>query len=91
MKSFKMHEAKTQLSKIVSLVEAGETVALKRRDKVVANIVPAAKPEKYTGPTKLGWLRDKHGPLPDDFDEVNRLLDEEIVELFEESISKKFE
>ena len=55
MKSFKMHEAKTHLSKIVEMVEAGETVELKRRDKVVARVVP---PDMSIGrtPRRLGGL-----------------------------------
>ena len=36
----KIHQAKTELSKLVARVEAGEEVVLSRRDKPVAKIVP---------------------------------------------------
>ena len=36
----KIHQAKTELSKLVALVEAGEEVILARGDKPVAKIVP---------------------------------------------------
>ena len=55
MKSFKMHEAKTHLSKIVEMVEAGETVELKRRDKVVARVVPPGT-DRERAPRQLGGL-----------------------------------
>jgi prevent-host-death family protein len=35
-----VYEAKTQFSELLKRVEAGETVVVKRRDKVVARLVP---------------------------------------------------
>jgi prevent-host-death family protein len=40
-----MHEAKTRLSELVRLVEAGEQVVLARNGTPVAELVPAAVPE----------------------------------------------
>jgi prevent-host-death family protein len=40
MATINMHQAKTELSKLVARVEAGEEVILARRDKPVAKIVP---------------------------------------------------
>ena len=45
MKTVNMHEAKTTLSKLVEMVEAGEEVMIARRGKPVAQLVsPSAKP-----------------------------------------------
>jgi prevent-host-death family protein len=44
MKTVNMHEAKTTLSKLVEMVEAGEEVMIARRGKPVAQlVVPAAR------------------------------------------------
>ncbi len=40
MKPVKMHEAKTNFSKLIGLVEAGEEVIVQRGDVPVAKIVP---------------------------------------------------
>ena len=40
MKPVKMHEAKTNFSKLIGLVEAGEEVVIQRGDVPVAKIVP---------------------------------------------------
>ena len=40
MKPVKMHEAKTNFSKLIGLVEAGEEVIVQRGDIPVAKIVP---------------------------------------------------
>lgn len=38
-----VHEAKTQLSRLLELVESGETVVIARQGKPVAELVPARK------------------------------------------------
>lgn len=45
-----MHEAKTNLSKLVKQVEAGHEVILKNYDKPVAKIVPYAPPKAKRKP-----------------------------------------
>lgn len=40
MKTYKMHQAKTNLSKIVNEVQEGETVYLAKSDKIVAELKP---------------------------------------------------
>jgi prevent-host-death family protein len=46
-----IHEAKTQLSRLIAAVERGEEVVIARRDKPVARLVPAEKerPERKPG------------------------------------------
>lgn len=59
-----MHEAKTRLSELVRMVEAGEKVVLARNGKPVAEIVPAEPPKKRVG----GFWKGKVWTSPD-FDE----------------------
>lgn len=67
-----VHEAKAQLSSILDRVEAGETVRIARRNKVLAEIVPVAKPPvpklRPMGPSETGFkVPDSFfDPLPDD-------------------------
>lgn len=41
-----IHKAKTELSKLLKRVEAGEEITIARRDKPVARLVPAKAVEK---------------------------------------------
>lgn len=75
-KPINIHEAKTQLSKIVDQVASGREVVLAKAGKPVARLVPLAKPSR---PKKLGLLRGKL-KVPDDF---NAPLDEETLADFE--------
>jgi prevent-host-death family protein len=63
-----MHEAKTTLSRLVELVEAGEEVIIARAGVPVARLVAATEPRRR----KLGawkgqvWMSDDFdAPLPD--------------------------
>ncbi len=67
----KIHEAKTQLSKLIAAVEAGEEVTIARGDKAVAKLVPANPPARRK--PVFGALKGKVAvtdaffePLPDD-------------------------
>jgi prevent-host-death family protein len=64
-----MHEAKTHLSKLVELVEAGEEVVIARAGRPVARLVRAEEPRRR----RLGawdgqvWMADDFdAPLPDE-------------------------
>ncbi len=48
-----VHEAKTQLSKLLDLVEDGEEVVIKRHGRAVAQLVPVRKER----PSALGTMR----------------------------------
>jgi len=54
--SVNMHEAKTQLSRLVARVEGGEQIVITRAGKPAAKLVPV--PEKL-GPRKLGGWEGK--------------------------------
>jgi prevent-host-death family protein len=68
-----MHEAKTRLSELVRLVEAGEQVVLARNGEPVVELVPAERPKKRQG----GFLKGQIWISPD-FDEP----DPELERLF---------
>lgn len=48
-----VHAAKTQLSKLLDLVEDGEEVVIKRHGRAVAQLVPVRQPR----PSALGAMR----------------------------------
>ncbi len=73
MSTFTVHQAKSQLSKLLAEVEAGEEVVIARGSKPVARLVPF-EPKKEPR-AKAGVWKDRPGfefserffdPLPDD-------------------------
>ena len=74
-----MHEAKTQLSRLVARVEGGEQIVITRAGKPAAKLVPVS--EKL-GPRQLGgWEGKFEMPSDAEWEEMNK----EIEQLFEES------
>jgi prevent-host-death family protein len=80
-----IHEAKTQLSRLIAAVERGEEVVIARRDKPVARLVPVP-----TGrPTrKLGFLAGMVSEEALEYLTSTPDLDQEIEHDFEESAAK---
>ncbi len=78
-----VHAAKTQLSKLIERVEAGEEIVIGRAGKPVAKLVPyvAERPKRVFGRLK-GQIRILPG-----FDK----LDEVIARDFEDSIARPLE
>lgn len=66
MKVVTLAEAKAKLSALIDRVEAGETVAITRRHRVVAEVRPAAG-RRRTRPRPAG-LGAGEFRVPDDFD-----------------------
>ncbi len=67
----KIHQAKTQLSKLIAAVEAGEEVVIARGDKAVVKLVLAnapSKPRRIFGSLKgtVALTDAFFEPLPDD-------------------------
>lgn len=61
-----VHEAKTQLSKLLNLVEEGEEVVILRHNRPVGRIVPAhaaAKPRLGAMRAELSWQEGWERPL----------------------------
>lgn len=70
-----MHEAKTNLSKLVERVEAGEDVVITRNGTPVAQLVPVERKSKRS--QVLGMWKGQVW-MADDFDEIP----DEIAEAF---------
>ncbi len=69
MTTVKLHAAKTNLSKLVKRVEAGEEFVIARGNKPVARLVPieaASQSSEASGPLGYGMLKGKL-QLPDHF------------------------
>jgi prevent-host-death family protein len=76
MKQVNIHQAKTELSKLVERAEAGEEVVIARAGRPVAKLVPL---NRVRGRRKLGLLDGKFR-IPDDF---NKPLPPSILRAFE--------
>lgn len=75
---FNIYEAKTQLSKLVERVEAGDEIVLARNGKPVAKIVPL---QRRTEPRRPGALAGKIW-IADDFDDPGGEWGEAIDEMY---------
>jgi prevent-host-death family protein len=64
MKEVNVHEAKTQLSRLLQRVAAGEEITIANRGVPVARLVPAAKPKAHR---ELG-IESAHLKIAEDFD-----------------------
>jgi prevent-host-death family protein len=73
---YNIHEAKTQLSRIIERVEHGETVIISRAGRPVAKVVPLAAARRRTGwgslAGQISWADDWDSPetneeIADDF------------------------
>jgi prevent-host-death family protein len=62
-----MHEAKTQLSKLVERAESGEEIVITRRGEPAVRLVPAGRGDGFAG--LVGSWRDQVR-IADDFDEL---------------------
>jgi prevent-host-death family protein len=71
-KSVGVHEAKTNLSRLLELVTAGEEIVITRRGEEVARLVPAGR----GAGRELGIDRGRY-TVPDDFDAP--LADEQLA------------
>jgi prevent-host-death family protein len=84
-KIFNMHYAKTNLSKLVELVESGEDVEIARHGKSAVRLVAV---EQRTRP-KFGEFEPIHGWISDDFDdEVPEWIEAVNSDLFADESQK---
>lgn len=61
-----IHEAKTQLSKLIAAAERGEEVIISRREKPVVKL---SMIEHYTGKTRIGGLKGRKFKMTAKFDD----------------------
>ena len=73
-----IHEAKTQLSKLIAAAERGEEVIIARRDKPVARLNAVTA---FTGATRIGGLKGRKLKMNKNFDDP--ALNAEIARTFE--------
>lgn len=67
MKSVNVHEAKTQLSKLLERAHAGEEVVIAKSGKPYARLVPLAAPARRLPGLLAGAItEDLFAPLPED-------------------------
>lgn len=77
-----VHEAKTQLSRLLAAVEAGEEFTIARRDKPVAKLVPVVpKPKRVLGRYKGQFT------VPDDL--FAPMTDEDLADWYGDNVSTK--
>lgn len=75
IKTVGVHEAKTRLSELLRLVDAGEEVEIQRSGEPVARLVPVSGRRARTFGIDAGRLH-----VPDDFDAP---LPEDVLDAFE--------
>jgi len=77
MTTVNMHEAKTNLSKLVVKASKGEAFVIARAGKPMARLVPMDAPTE-----RHSWLGSMRGQftVPDDFDTMGQ---DEIIRMFE--------
>ena len=76
MRTVNIHEAKTQLSKLVDEAVKGEPFIIAKAGKPLVKVTALDAPE---APRRFGFLAGQV-KVPDDF---NRMCEDEILELFE--------
>lgn len=72
-----IHEAKTQLSRLIAAAERGEEVIIARRDKPVVRL---SMVEEYSGKTRIGGLKGSKFKMGANFDA--HALNAEIAKTF---------
>jgi prevent-host-death family protein len=70
MKQVNVHDAKTQLSRLLQEVENGEEIVIARNGEPVARLVPHVEERK---PREPGWAKGRVWMAPD-FDEFDEQL-----------------
>jgi prevent-host-death family protein len=76
MRTVNIHEAKTQLSKLVDAAAKGEPFIIARAGKPLVKVVPVDTPPAKR---RLGFMKGQF-TVPDDFD---TMMQEEIIKMFE--------
>ena len=73
-----IHEAKTQLSRLIAAAERGEEVIIARRDKPVVRL---SMVEPFSGKTRIGGLKGRKFKMGAKFDDP--ALNAEIAKSFD--------
>lgn len=81
MRTINIHEAKTHLSRLVDEAENGEPFIIAKAGKPKVKVMPIDDPSAK-GMRRLGFMKGMY-TLPENFDEIDKQLDEQIEELFQ--------
>jgi prevent-host-death family protein len=76
MRTVNIHEAKTQLSKLIDAAAKGEPFIIAKAGKPLVKVVPIDAPAEKR---RLGFMKGQF-TVPDDFD---TMFQEEIIKMFE--------
>lgn len=82
MKIVNIHDAKSNLSKLLAGAERGEPFIIARAGKPIAKVL---KLDAHTKPKRIGFMKPR-GRIPDDFD---TMLRDEIAEAFEGIVGRR--
>ncbi len=80
MRTINIHEAKTNLSRLVDEAEMGESFIIAKSGKPKVQVIRLDAPAA-TRKRRLGFMKGMY-TIPDNFDEVDKQLDKEIERLF---------
>ncbi len=78
MRTVNIHDAKTQLSKLVEQAAKGESFIIAKAGKPMVKVIPLGKTETGTA-SRLGFMAGEI-IIPDDFDQIGS---EQIAAMFE--------
>jgi prevent-host-death family protein len=80
MLTVNIHDAKTQLSKLIAMAVKGQPFIIAKAGKPMVKVVPIDASDTDVPKTRgMGFLKGKVPPIPDDFD---TMFDEEIEAMF---------
>ena len=79
MRMVNIHEAKTHLSRLVDEAEQGEPFIIAKAGKPKVQVIRIDAPA-VTAKRRLGFMKGMY-TIPDDFDEIDKQLDQEIEKL----------
>ena len=80
MLTVNMHEAKTHLSRLVEAAVKGEPFVIARNGKPLVKVEALEPAAPQPKPQRIGFLKGRFKPVPDDFD---GMCEDEIREMFE--------
>ena len=78
MLTVNIHDAKTQLSKLIAMAVKGQPFIIAKAGKPMVK-VEAVTSEDHPRKSRLGGLEGKMAPVPEDFD---TMFQDEIAEMF---------
>lgn len=78
MLTVNIHDAKTQLSKLIAMAVAGQPFIIAKAGKPMVK-VEAVNSDEIPRKSRLGGLVGRIGPIPDNFD---TFMQDEIAEMF---------